>query len=124
MEKTYAILLPAEEFPKIVEFKAKEEGLDYYYKMLDCELIDIVNCKIGKPLENACLVVDDEGLLKAEPKINIPASLLYGVHLHGQWLAGDALLCANHLTTDGIETVGYSQEEASEILKLLTDPEE
>lgn len=115
MNKEYAIYLPkGVGKPEIIEFK-KEEGLDFYYKTIDCELIDIVNTVI----EDYCLVVDDEGLMKPEPEINLRASLLYGYLEHHQPIVGNALICKNKYTNQGTETVGYSYKEAKDLLKLF-----
>lgn len=49
---------------KVVEF---EDGLDSMYKLVDCDLIDIVHREIGGKLFD--LVIDDEGLLKDGKRI-------------------------------------------------------
>lgn len=113
--KTYAILLPVNELPRVIEFKAEQEGLDYYYNEIDCELIDIVHTTI----EDTCLVVDDEGLCKEEPLVNIVASILYGVAQHGQPIVGNALLCREELTPDGLETKGFPKEIADGLVSAL-----
>lgn len=111
----YAILLPADGKPSLIEFD-KKEGLDFYYKNLNCDLIDIV----GTIWEDAVLVVDDEGLFKQSPQINFTASVLYGIGDHGQPIVGDALLCTNAYTPDGVETVGFEKEKAETLLDILT----
>lgn len=50
---------------KVVEV---ENGLEDYYKYLNCDCIDIASRKIGRKYYD--IVVDDEGLLKSEPKIS------------------------------------------------------
>lgn len=115
MEKTYAVYMPAIGEPEIVEFKAKEEGLGYYYRTIDCGTIDIVHTV----LEGKCLVVDDEGLFKEEPAVNMPASLLYGFLEHGQPIVGNALLCKDSYTPEGTETVGLSHDEALAVLEIF-----
>ena len=120
--KTYSVLLPADGLPKVVEFKGKD-NLNFFYDELDCEFIDIVNTT----MKDVCLVVDDEGLLKEAPKVNVIASLLYGVQQHGQPIVGDAMLCSQYydpvdmgLATGGfnIETAAKLAAEATEILRL------
>jgi hypothetical protein len=114
-ETKYVVYLPVGDKPQIVEFKAREEGLDFYYKLLGCDTIDIVRT-IDEKLS---LVVDDEGLLKENPQPNIPASLMYGWLEHGQPLVGNALLCEREYTDEGVDTVGYSLDRAKELLAMF-----
>lgn len=44
------------------------EGLDDYYKALNCDCIDIVSRSVGKKYFD--LIIDDEGLLKQNPIIS------------------------------------------------------
>lgn len=115
MKKQYAVYLPVVGEPQVIEFKAKEEGLDFYYKTIHCDTIDIVNTTE----QGYCLVVDDEGLFKETPHVNLLASIMYGVMSHGQPIVGDALLCADEVTEDGVETVGFAKEKASHIAEML-----
>ena len=95
-----------------------EERLDWYYKQIGCSCIDIVRPygldaiakanKLASVQDQYCLVVDDEALMKAEPEINLIATLLYGYHEHGQVICGDALVAKNEDTPEGIDTVGLN----------------
>ena len=123
---SYAMVIKASGEARMVEFPT-EDKLDWYYETIGCDCIDIVNPyqieKIGK--ENGlkslvgkfCIIVDDEGLLKEEPKINVIASLLYGYDSHGQGLFGDVIIAQNKETDDGIETVGL---EPNDMMLLQT----
>lgn len=95
----------------------KDNHLDFYYKHLDCDLIDIV-----KPyglnegdFPNYDLIIDDEGMLKAEPQVNTIASLLYGVIEHGQPIFGRAMLVKH----EGAENVGMSEKEIQSVIDYL-----
>ena len=44
------------------------DGLDDYYELIGCDLIDIVNRAVGN--RRYAIIADDEGLLKANPKIS------------------------------------------------------
>lgn len=104
--KTYAILLDSNKAPQVIEFTAEQDSrkrLDYFYKTIDCETIDIVHTTI----KDTCLVVDDEGLFKKPAEINVAASLLYGIQQHGQPIVGKALLTAEIATEDGLECAGF-----------------
>lgn len=122
-DKTYAILLAPGEKPAVIEFDKKEKGLEFYYKNLDCSCIDIVHCygiwkgmnADGKDQNAYSLVVDDEGLLKADPQINMAASLLYGFFVHGEPIVGRAMVCKDEHTDEGIETVGLTLDEIEEV---------
>lgn len=65
--KIRGILLDGEKKPKIIEV---EDKLEEYYKLLDCDLIEIIrrrtNSDVYKHLEetNITIITDEEGLLK------------------------------------------------------------
>ena len=46
-----------------------EDKLDTYYKMIDCDSIDIVTVRIGGAIVN--VVADDNGLFVDKPKVSI-----------------------------------------------------
>lgn len=102
---------------EVMDFPEKDK-LEWYYEMVDCRCIDIVNAyglediakeyKLESLLGKFCIVVDDEGLLKEKPEINVIASLIYGCDQHGQAIVGNALIAKNEVTEDGIETVGMT----------------
>lgn len=113
----------------IVDFSSHE--LEDYYRLIDCETIDIVSCyglheiSLGNIAADlvidiaADLVIDDEGLFIETPTVNIPASLLYGVQQHGQPIVGNALVVKPIETPDGVEETGFDDEEIKSILKAL-----
>lgn len=105
----------------IVDFSSHE--LEDYYRLIDCETIDIVSCyglhEISLGNIAADLVIDDEGLFTETPIVNIPASLLRGVQQHGQPIVGNALVVKPIETTDGVEETGFDDEEIKSILKAL-----
>ena len=104
----------------IVDFPENDK-LDWYYKMIGCDCIDIVTPygvdNIAKMYDlksiigKFCLIVDDEGLLKENPEVNPIASLMYGIDDHGQAQFGNVLVGVNKPTEDGIETVGMTDNE-------------
>lgn len=101
----------------------KGAGLDFYYKNLNCELIDIVDAHglASYPeLSDLCLVCDDEGIFNSGA-VNAVASLLYGYMEHGQALFGNVLVCKNHYTEDGTETVGLTDEEMEALQEAIHD---
>lgn len=105
---------------EVVEFPESDK-LDWYYEQLDCSCIDIVRpyglehvaktYNLESLLDKFCIVCDDEALLKEKPEINPIASLLYGCDQHGQPLFGKVLIGADKVTDEGIETVGFDDED-------------
>lgn len=102
----------------VIEFhNFTKDSLDFYYKTIGCDLIDIVQAYELKRLgyKDFILIVDDEGLLKENFKINIYASLLYG-----QPLAGNILVCKEEFRDDGIHTIGLEQKDIDDLFEGLT----
>lgn len=97
----------------------EDKGLQFYYQNINCELITIVNAMyLGKKYS---LVADDEGLLQAEPKVNMLASILYGYLQHGEYLVGNVLVMKDEFTDEGLDTVGLDKAEAAVILGILNN---
>ena len=69
---------------KEIEF---ENNLDFFYKNIGCDLIEIAYPRalheLGGLSEKFIMVVDEEGLLKNEPKLNIFGSTFYGAPIFG-----------------------------------------
>lgn len=85
--------------------------VSWYADQIGCEWIELVYPK-GFPI---MLIVDEEGLLK-ENWLNYYASYLYGMHIHGQPIAGDALIAS---TSESGEIEGLPDEEAERWMKSL-----
>ena len=92
----------------IAESVEIEATLDNYYKLLNCDVIDIVNREInGKRFDIVC---DDEGLLKENPKISA-LDLQYK-----PTLVGNLFVC--HVDVTGQEC-SLSEEEINHILECV-----
>lgn len=106
---------------RIEKYDIKEKDFEYKYqalqKSIDCDCIDIVHA-VNLP-DPYCLVVDDEGLLVAEPQMNLYASYLYGALEHGQPICGDCIIMKDDYTPDGIETIGLEAEDFNAVLETL-----
>ena len=105
------------DFPPLTD--KNDSHLPLYYRHLECNTIDIVTPYGLEKKDTYCLIVDDEGLLVSEPRINILGSLLYGVLDHHQILAGHVLVGKNLITDDGIETVGLEKEDKKYLINAL-----
>lgn len=92
--------------------------LDFYYKELECECIDIVHA-YGLSIP-ADIIVDDEGLFKEQVFMNPFASMAYGFKEHGQPIVGNAIICKPHQTPDGIDETGFEPLEIEEIMAEIT----
>lgn len=104
---------------KVLDFERNGKELDFFYKHVECDCIDIVKAMAfdnDPKLADICMVVDDEALCKGEPVINVIASLLYGYLEHGQPIAGNVLICKDVYTEEGTETGGLTEEEVSAVM--------
>lgn len=116
MTNKLAILLKETGEIEIIDVP-EDKGLQFYYQNINCDLITIVNAMyLGKKYS---LVADDEGLLKAEPKVNMLASILYGYLQHGEYLVGNVLVMKDEFTDEGLDTVGLDKAKAAVILGIL-----
>lgn len=114
-----AIIIKVTENTVTIEVKPFEASLEWYYKELECDCINIVRC-YGLKTE-ADMIVDDEALCKDNPIVNPHASIAYGVIEHGQPICGNAIICKPLLTPDGVEEQGFEPDEIDQILSEITD---
>lgn len=112
---TKALLLKPYPSVEVIEF---EDSLEFYYKNIDCHLIDIVRpyalLEESKKCKHLILIVDDEGLLVANPKINPFGSLAYG-----QTICGNVIVAKEEYTEDGIITVGLTEDDVNAFNEAL-----
>lgn len=102
---------------ELVERKDGESVLNFCYRVIGCDTIDIVNPKgLEQPY---CMVVDDEGLLKDKPMLNVFASHLYGAYEYGHAIVGNAVLMKNERDVDGMQTVWLTKDEAASLAAKL-----
>lgn len=82
---------------EVEEFDINRQ-LEQMYQIIGCSTIEIVRL----PHDTGCLIVDDCGLLRDDPKLNPMATLLAG-----QPIVGTALLGGLRSTEDGDMITGY-----------------
>ena len=59
-----------------IRFEETNGGLSEWYRLIDCQTIDIVGLEDGDDSVAMDLIVDDEALL-SEPVLNVRATILY-----------------------------------------------
>lgn len=81
-----ALLITTDDKFETVKCNPKN-GLKDFYENIGCNLVQVVMPyglqRIGLLGENYIMVVDEEGLLKDEPKLNVFASTFYGSPIYG-----------------------------------------
>lgn len=119
MKKALVIKVDEKGNVTMVALPFEKGNLEYYYKELECDCIDIVPC-YGLSIE-ADMIVDDEALCKENPIVNSAASLAYGVIEHGCPICGHAIICKPHETPDGVEETGFEEHELDKIMAEITN---
>ena len=72
--------------------------------------------EIIRPFDDpVVLVCDEEGKLKGMP-LNIKATMLSGIHRHGDCIVGDAVVCSHNGNSD---TVGLTQSQENALRAIL-----
>lgn len=111
---SYAIKLTATGTFQIVEIP---ENRDWRWpsQQIGCDLIDIVRTDgLGHEF---VMIVDDEGLLKEDPMINMIASVLYGFKKHGEFLVGDVLI----MREDEEDLAGLDSDQIDEVFLKIAE---
>ena len=75
-----------EQPPVVVDIEGK---LEEFYKLCDCDYVDITRMHIGKSKKAYSVVLDDEGLLKDSPKLSAHNCLT------GRSLFGNLVICGD-----------------------------
>ena len=104
---------------QIVDVDEHKQLLENAYELIGCDWVESVRAVNLK--EPYVLVVDEEGLVKDRPVLNLIASILYGALKHGQPIAGDAIVMKEVWTEDGIDLEWLTDEEAKEAFELIRE---
>lgn len=114
------MLIKSNNIMEMLDFEPGDNDLDFFYKHIKCDFIDIIHPytlqKESGKCKNLVLIVDEESLLKANPKVNIFASLAYGYPIFG-----NVLLAKEQARDDGIYTVGLNEEDVKEFNEAIVD---
>lgn len=110
--------------PVVIEQDQLLEGL---HKALECDCVESVRTV----LPGILLIVDESGKVKTPPKeLNLYASMLYGGFIHGEYIAGDAMLATERQVDGEMEWAPLSSNQIQQvlahferILEALDEPE-
>lgn len=100
---------------EIITKNEKEGVLQFCYREIGCDLIDIAPTQYLK--SPYIMIADDEGLLKNDPHLNIIGSYLYGIQDHGNPIVGDTLI----MKEKGAEILWLTKEETDAVMIELAN---
>lgn len=105
----YIIRLNTDGTTEIIKMPAFLDDMEWFADKIGCEWVE----RVRPRYYNHTLLVDEEGLLKQHPKLNVLASKMYGTFEHCQPIVGNALL----IKESGYppEFVGFSYDEAKSL---------
>lgn len=111
---TYAIIIDVDAPPVMVEYK----GFSGLKKAIGCDMAEVAGRYMVSDI-HAIMLVDEEGLLADSPEYNALASA-FRAHLTTSIFGAEDLVgCAALVGDDGEDLVGFSEEEAREVMKFL-----
>lgn len=110
------LLKPLHDY-EVLDFK---NDLDFYYDKIKCDCIDIVSPYALNDMsrkfksKHFCLIVDDEGLLVQDPKMNLIGTMAYGNRIFG-----NILVCREKMTDKGVITIGLTDDDIDVFFKTV-----
>jgi len=111
-----ALLITTNDEVKEIEF---ENSLEFYYKQLDCDVITLTTLRtlheIAGLSKDFVMIVDEEALMKDEPKFNIYASAFRGTSIYGNAM----IVKDNGEDFEGLEKEDH--EQLSRAIRTLLD---
>ena len=112
-------LLLGVDYARLEKLKA-QAGSDLMATLRDkigCEYVEVVHPE-GLP-GPYLMIVDEEGLMKDRPSLNVIASYLYGTHKHGQPIVGNAVIVKEVITGEGYDLSWLTESEELAIERKL-----
>lgn len=105
---------------KVTMLDAPEEiSCAWCAEQIGCEWVEVVHPKrMATPF---ILIVDEEGLLKDRPVLNVAGSWLYETDVHGAPIAGNILILREEIGDEGPEFAPMDEEDAKDFVKDLGD---
>ena len=119
-ERTYAIFLGTDGADQIktIQIDPEEKMLHFLRKNIGCDIVEVVRARMLK--KPYIMIVDEEGLMKLDTKVNALASVLYGALEHGNPIVGNAVILREEVTEDGGEFQLMTGKEAKEWVPRLS----
>lgn len=104
------VFLPVEGAAEVVEVT----GLREMAAKIGATMVERV-----RVAEDVAMAVDEDGRY-TDKRVNVPASLLYGMHRHGTPVVGAVLVGVEAMSMDGVDWVDHP-DVADRVLRLLAD---
>lgn len=89
-------------------------SLKFYYSMIGCRSIEIVRPFRGTRIERQIMVIDEEGRLRNNPRMNVLASIIAG-----QPLYGNVLIAKEDMRNGEPDICGFDRQSAENIITSL-----
>ena len=89
-------------------------SLMFYYSMIGCRSIEIVRPFRGTNITRQIMVIDEEGRLRNNPRMNVIASMIAG-----QPLYGNVLIAKEDFRNGEPDIVGYDRQSAEAIITKI-----
>ena len=86
---------------------------------IGCEYVELVHPE-ALPWPYV-MVVDEEGLMKDEPSLNVIGSYLYGTYKHGSPIVGNAVIMKEQETDEGVDLAWLTGPEVVAMEKRIED---
>lgn len=104
MKQEFFIVIGVDMTVKIVAAVRKPD-LDFYYSLIGEQGLEIIR---QWPKTKQVLLVDDCGLLRENPRLNVLAS-----YLTGREIVGNAVMCKEGIRDDEPDIIGYNLHEVT-----------
>lgn len=118
MKNQYAVkLYDLTTINTIVKKEPDEELLQFCYRAIECDCIELVYPEILP--EPYVMVVDECGLMREAPVVNLIASYLNGAHKFNYPVVGNVLIMKTVTTDEGDDIAWLDYDEAFKLMNAL-----
>lgn len=94
--------------------RTETPSLMFYYSMIGCRSIEIVRPFTNTPQARQIMVIDEEGRIRKNPRMNVIASMLAG-----QSLYGNVLIAKEDFRNGEPDICGYDRQSAEAIITCI-----
>lgn len=113
VDRCWTVRIPAKGLPEVVRINPSQPVWEEAAHLIGCQWVEWV-APLGLALLRCRLVVDESGRVYDKP-VNPLASWLYGSHLSGGTIHGDAVVTIGIDTDDGPDQVWLTHAEADDL---------